>query len=80
MSLLITKKPLYTQRFFDLVDYVPIPLFIFEYLILRRTTMKFIIAAILSLYFATVVGWNPFISTTIMFAAVYFYNKLTEEV
>ena len=42
--------------------------------------MKFIIAAILSLYFATVVGWNPFISTTIMFGAVYFYNKLTEEI
>ena len=42
--------------------------------------MKFVIATILSLYFATVVGWNPFIATTIMFVAVYFYNKLTEEV
>ena len=81
MSLLIfnIKTSVYTEVF-DLVDYVPKPLFIFEYLILRRTTMKFVIATILSLYFATVVGWNPFIATTIMFGAVYFYNKLTEEV
>ena len=42
--------------------------------------MKFVIATILSLYFATVVGWNPFIATAIMFGAVYFYNKFTEEV
>lgn len=40
--------------------------------------MKFVLAAILSLYFATVVGWNPFLAVFVMFGAVYFYKKFVK--
>ena len=40
--------------------------------------MKFALATILSVYFSTVVGWNPFLAVFVMFGLIMVYNKLVE--